>query len=102
VFVSSSVIPVTILLQSSEKDVNEMVDDIVLGIRLSPNSFQRVTVGNISLDSKVEHLKAEVSRTTNLPRHFIGKCRETELNCMYLHCVKLGRYSSLADSGHGV
>jgi hypothetical protein len=74
-------------ITTTEQNVNEMVISIVLGIRLSPNSFQRVTVGNISLDSKVEHLKAEASRTTNLPRHFIGKCRETELNSLYLHSV---------------
>jgi hypothetical protein len=47
--------------------------NIILGIRLSPNSFQRVTLGSISLDSKVEHLKLEASRTINLPRHFLGK-----------------------------
>lgn len=52
-----------------------MAVNIVFGIRLSPNSFQRVTVGNISLDSKVEQLKLEASKATNLPRHFIGKFR---------------------------
>jgi hypothetical protein len=52
-----------------------MAISIVLGIRLSPNSFQRVTVGNVSLDSKVEQLKLEASKATNLPRHFLGKFR---------------------------
>jgi hypothetical protein len=45
---------------------------IVLGIRVSPNSFQRVTVRNVSLESKVEQLKLEASKTVNLSRHFIG------------------------------
>jgi hypothetical protein len=52
--------------------VEEMVVNIVLGIRVSPNSFQRVTVRNVSLDSKVEQLKLEASKTVNLSRHFIG------------------------------
>jgi hypothetical protein len=54
-----------------------MVVNIVLGIRVSPNSFQRVTVRNISLDSKVEQLKLEASKTVNLSRHFLGNFRET-------------------------
>jgi len=49
---------------------------IVLGIRVSPNSFQRVTVRNVSLDSKVEQLKLEASKTVNLSRHFIGNVWE--------------------------
>lgn len=61
------------------REVNEMGVNVVLGIRLSPNSFQRVTLGNITLDSKVEHLKLEASRITNLPRHFLGKCRDALL-----------------------
>jgi len=48
-----------------------MVVFIVLGIRVSPNSFQRVTVRNVSLESKVEQLKLEASKTVNLSRHFI-------------------------------
>lgn len=54
------------------KKAEEMVVFIVLGIRVSPNSFQRVTVRNVSLESKVEQLKLEASKTVNLSRHFIG------------------------------
>ncbi|XP_069696661.1 ubiquitin-like protein 7 isoform X2 [Periplaneta americana] len=48
-----------------------MATNIVLGIRLSPNSFQRVPVGGVSLDNKVEQLKLEASKATNLPKHFL-------------------------------
>jgi hypothetical protein len=62
-----------------------MVVNIVLGIRVSPNSFQRVTLRNVSLDSKVEHLKLEASKTVNLSRHFIGNfeksCRYNAVAC---------------------
>jgi len=57
--------------RANRKKGKEMVF-IVLGIRVSPNSFQRVTVRNVSLDSKVEQLKLEASKTVNLSRHFIG------------------------------
>ena len=49
-----------------------MTVNIVLGIRLSPNSFQRVTVSGINMSDKVEQLKVEASKATNLPKHFLG------------------------------
>ncbi|XP_067010192.1 ubiquitin-like protein 7 [Anabrus simplex] len=45
--------------------------NLALGIRLSPSSFQRVKVENIGLDNKVEQLKLEASKATNLPKHFL-------------------------------
>ena len=50
-----------------------MTANIVLGIRLSPNSFQRVSISGVNLESKVEQLKLEASKATNLPKHFLGK-----------------------------
>ncbi|PSN33669.1 hypothetical protein C0J52_21787 [Blattella germanica] len=49
----------------------KMTANIVLGIRLSPNSFQRVSISGVNLESKVEQLKLEASKATNLPKHFL-------------------------------
>ncbi|KAJ9580541.1 hypothetical protein L9F63_024281 [Diploptera punctata] len=48
-----------------------MTVNIILGIRLSPNSFQRITVSGINMTDKVEQLKLEASKATNLPKHFL-------------------------------
>lgn len=50
-----------------------MTSHLVLGIRLTPNSFQRVKIDGINLDAKSELLKVEASKTTNVPVHSLGK-----------------------------
>ncbi|XP_049835899.1 ubiquitin-like protein 7 isoform X1 [Schistocerca gregaria] len=44
---------------------------IVFGIRLSPNTYQRVKIEGIDLECTVDHLKQEASRVTNLPKSFL-------------------------------
>lgn len=46
---------------------------LTLGIRLTAHTFERVKVNNIDLDGKVELLKEEASRLTNLAKNGIGK-----------------------------
>ncbi|KAK7866613.1 hypothetical protein R5R35_010444 [Gryllus longicercus] len=48
-----------------------MGTSIVFGIRLSPHSFQRVKIDGVNLDSKVDQLKLQASKTTNLPKNFL-------------------------------
>nr|CAD7604187.1 unnamed protein product [Timema genevievae] len=44
---------------------------ILLGIRLTPNTFDRVKIPINSLDIIVEQLRREASKTTHLPRQFL-------------------------------
>ncbi|XP_063223401.1 ubiquitin-like protein 7 [Bacillus rossius redtenbacheri] len=46
-------------------------NSLVLGVRLSLNSFQRVKIDGINFDSKVDHLRAEVSKQTSVPKQLL-------------------------------
>lgn len=46
--------------------------NIVLGIRLIPNQFQRIKLENIDLQSKVHTLKDEAAKQTKRQKQYLG------------------------------
>ncbi|KAK5649414.1 hypothetical protein RI129_000443 [Pyrocoelia pectoralis] len=48
-----------------------MCDNIVLGVRLQPNQYERIKLDNINLENKVELLKEEAAKTLNVEKQRI-------------------------------
>lgn len=49
-----------------------MSASVILGIRLLPNQFQRIKIDNVDLESKVEVLKDEAAKKTNIQKQNLG------------------------------
>lgn len=49
-----------------------MANSLILGIRIKPNNFQRYTVQNVDLESKVYLLKEEAAKLTKTETKKLG------------------------------
>lgn len=50
-----------------------MSTKLILGVRLTPQSFTTVKLDHVNLDNKVEQLKNEAALQVNLPKESLGK-----------------------------